>query len=677
MRILSHLKTQSILRKHSVFCLTLCASMTVYLTLVLVVAMALIFTLIESGRASAMRTAARSITYMAADSVFAEFAQPVFDDYGVMVLWKDPKDCQQTFDAYVSETMNLSDIGVGRDMDLYGLQFAGSHLQSVEWLVDADGKAFSEQVIAYMKVHAIESVAEDLLAKSGFFEQAEAAKKVMETIADYQDEFAKVEESAVQISEQMSRLKDLSENPKTLFEELEGAFDLWEAGEEDEAAALFSGKKEELRQSRAQLAEELTRAEEASENYFANVRESEQAIDRMKEEVAIGSEGMEAELSAAMQETVQNMEHTASSEGKGYEEIQENAAQAKAYQERLQGLDAFFAQTEAPLSQENAASYRELTQQYKEQTAGFSPVLSEEPPASSEEGAADLAFLDKINAQYEVGLLDFFAEDISAKAIAKESLPSVLYPKPSAPSEEDFVDKTIEKALFSSYITEHFGNYTKVKEETALDYEAEYILCGKESDRENLSDCVTKLVLLRCGVNYISLILDSSKQAQIKELATSISCGQVYVMKIAEFLITFAWVAAESMLDAKALLQGKRVPLLKQQDDWFFSLSGLLNFTGNEEADTDEKKGLSYEEYLRILLLLEKEHTQVFQTMDLIQANMCRNENAAFRMKDCFVGVVIEAAFAAPQVFADIWQQQEAFANGEGYRFTFLQSYRY
>ena len=54
------------------------SSITIYLTLMLVLVMALICTLIESGRVSAMNARLRSITYMAADSCFAEFAEPCF-----------------------------------------------------------------------------------------------------------------------------------------------------------------------------------------------------------------------------------------------------------------------------------------------------------------------------------------------------------------------------------------------------------------------------------------------------------------------------------------------------------------------------------------------------------------------------------------------------------------------
>ena len=88
------------------------------------------------------------------------------------------------------------------------------------------------------------------------------------------------------------------------------------------------------------------------------------------------------------------------------------------------------------------------------------------------------------------------------------------------------MEKNIAKALFSEYVADHFGNYTEVREGTALDYEAEYILSGKDNDRDNLSSVVTNLC---CPLRSQSdrALLDSTKQAEIKELAAAVSCGNV------------------------------------------------------------------------------------------------------------------------------------------------------
>ena len=246
MNIFSYLKQKSFILKSSMVCLKLKSSMTIYLTLVLVVIMALIFTLIESGRVSAINAKLRSITFMAADSAFAEFAQPVFDEYGIMCLWTGEEEYLDTLNGYISGNVNINETGAGADMDLYGMRFAGSELKKVDRLTDEGGQPFEEQVYDYMKVHAIKSLAEELLSRARFFEQTENARGLLGTISQYQEDFVKVEQSVSDLSDQMNHIKDLAENPKTLFEEMQGALDRYESGNNPEEAEVFSQKKREL-----------------------------------------------------------------------------------------------------------------------------------------------------------------------------------------------------------------------------------------------------------------------------------------------------------------------------------------------------------------------------------------------------------------------------------------------
>ena len=46
----------------------------------------------------------------------------------------------------------------------------------------------------------------------------------------------------------------------------------------------------------------------------------------------------------------------------------------------------------------------------------------------------------------------------------------------------------------------------------------EYLLCGKDSDRENLKATAARLLLVREGVNAACLMADQGKRAQIQAL---------------------------------------------------------------------------------------------------------------------------------------------------------------
>ena len=64
--------------------------------------------------------------------------------------------------------------------------------------------------------------------------------------------------------------------------------------------------------------------------------------------------------------------------------------------------------------------------------------------------------------------------------------------------------------LFQQYLFERFGLFTDREKEGVLDYELEYILCGKNSDEKNLKTVVTRLLLLREGANFLFLSNDAA-----------------------------------------------------------------------------------------------------------------------------------------------------------------------
>lgn len=658
--------------------LKLRSSMTIYLTLVLIVIMALIFTLIESGRVSAMNAKARSMTFMAADSSFAEFAEPVFDRYGILALWTDEESFLKTMNSYITENLDLKGSGAGMDMELYGLRYEGSEMQTATWLTDHDGQPFAEQVEDYMKVHIAEGLMETLLSRTDFFEQTETVREVLGKINEYRKEFVELEQNVTELNDKMNHIKDLAENPKTLFEEMNAALENYEGEPSSEAAETFESKRNELEQSRDELRKELEDAGKITGEYYQNVEAAKAGLKEMKEELDLDEEAYDPEIYQAIQNKIKEIEDAGSEDGAGYQEIRDNQAAAEKYLEKLNQLDTYFEETGAGLNEENAAAFRALTTQYQSSLAETDLSALDLNGAAPEAETADTGFITTVNELNKVGVLELFAGEVSDKQIDTSGFPSVQAKKNSGENKESAVDKTIQKALFSEYIAEHFGNFRNVKEDTALDYEAEYIFAGKDNDRDNLRAVVTDLVLIRSGADMVSLLLDSTKQAEIRELAAAVSCGQVYIYKIAELLITFAWALAEGMLDTRALLEGKKVAVLKQEGDWFLSLEGLKNFSGEETLSSDEQKGLGYEDYLRILLLMENRSKQRFRTMDMIQADMCLYENPEFCIKDCLVATRVEVSFQAPNVFMNLPLSNRDIAAGSGgYQMRFSQEYAY
>jgi len=197
---------------------------------------------------------------------------------------------------------------------------------------------------------------------------------------------------------------------------------------------------------------------------------------------------------------------------------------------------------------------------------------------------------------------------------------------------------TLTSLILGEYLLEQFSNGAGEPGAGALDYQLEYILAGKGSDRENLEAVAGKLILLRFVPNYMHLQGSSTKKAEAEALALTL-CSLLPLPAITEAaaqVILLAWAYGESLMDMRSLLRGNKVPLVKTDDSWQLSLSGLMKL--GQEGDLNDGKdtqgGLPYKEYLRILLFLEKKETTAMRALDMIEQNLRTEHGLAFFKAD-------------------------------------------
>lgn len=200
-------------------------------------------------------------------------------------------------------------------------------------------------------------------------------------------------------------------------------------------------------------------------------------------------------------------------------------------------------------------------------------------------------------------------------------------------------EKLLERFLFQEYLLKYMGCYGSGFEENVLSYQTEYLIAGKACDLDNLKSVVNCLSAIREAANAIYIFSDSEKCAEA-ELAATLICSLLqvpeltYLLKIAMLL---GWAYAESLYDIEVLLQGGRVPLIKSRETWHYGLEGALSgFQRTEGAGGTI--GLSYKDYLRIMLMLTDIDVVTERAMNLVEANIRMTPgNAAFRLDGCYV----------------------------------------
>ena len=125
--------------------------------------------------------------------------------------------------------------------------------------------------------------------------------------------------------------------------------------------------------------------------------------------------------------------------------------------------------------------------------------------------------------------------------------------------------------------------FANKKKNTVLDYEMEYLLGGKASDKDNLEYVIGRIRILRFAVNYGYLLTDKDMQMEVDTLATTLSAVFLSpeIGPVIKHALLLAWAYGESLTDVKTLLAGKKVPAVKSKESWNLTLDGLLELAKN------------------------------------------------------------------------------------------------
>lgn len=211
-----------------------------------------------------------------------------------------------------------------------------------------------------------------------------------------------------------------------------------------------------------------------------------------------------------------------------------------------------------------------------------------------------------------------------------------------------------EKILLELYLKTYFSSYTNPMEGHALAYELEYIVGGKQSDRENLEQIVERLMLVREAANVASLLSDTKKVAEAETLALAVAgfTGNPAVVKTVQIGIVGAWAYIESILDIRTLLQGGKISLIKSKSEWTSELLNMVSLITENAKAKECKNGCTYTDYLLQFLFFMKEREQAFRAMDLMEHNLQLEQMYQnSRMDHMIVAADFQYRYAAQPLF--------------------------
>ncbi len=158
--------------------------------------------------------------------------------------------------------------------------------------------------------------------------------------------------------------------------------------------------------------------------------------------------------------------------------------------------------------------------------------------------------------------------------------------------------------LFHTYLFTHFDYYnsphTGILNEV-LEYQLEYIVSGKKSDKENLENIMWRIFLLRAGGNYLFYHQDAGRMAEAESEAIAMAgvTGNAVLINLVREILLISKAIQEGILETRQVFAGNEVPLYQ---------NGV--FSGVE---------LGYEEYLFLFLNTTGETIKIYRCMDIAE----------------------------------------------------------
>lgn len=251
---------------------------------------------------------------------------------------------------------------------------------------------------------------------------------------------------------------------------------------------------------------------------------------------------------------------------------------------------------------------------------------------------------DAANSTRSIGVLNLVLDDPSSVSAVKVSLEEYLSHRQCLQGdgvcqEAQSLTGDVNELVFIAYLLQKYGCYGKEKEQSLLKYQLEYIVAGQDTDWMNLEKVAGKLLFYREIANVIYILTDSAKIAEAEAMAAALSAVtlQPALLVPVKYTILFAWAYVESLMDVRRLLKGGRVPIFKTAADWKTGINSLLDVKGSLTGGEEEGSGLSYQEYLAVMVFLQDGSTRTKRAMDVIEMDIRKTPgNSNFRLDACF-----------------------------------------
>ncbi|SHM88728.1 hypothetical protein SAMN02746066_03768 [Anaerosporobacter mobilis DSM 15930] len=181
------------------------ASITVYLTLILLLVVAILCTVVESARINGARGIGKSALTASVDSFYSLYQRELYDTYrifGYNLNGESGKTAQEQI---------IEEISTYMEDNLKGIELDTMEVSNIAMLTDYEGEIFLNQVLSFMKYSALGEVIKEVLEKLNLYESSEDTSEVMEKKLATQESLGELSKDMLKLMSQVEGV-DTDEN---------------------------------------------------------------------------------------------------------------------------------------------------------------------------------------------------------------------------------------------------------------------------------------------------------------------------------------------------------------------------------------------------------------------------------------------------------------------------------
>ncbi len=200
-----------------------------------------------------------------------------------------------------------------------------------------------------------------------------------------------------------------------------------------------------------------------------------------------------------------------------------------------------------------------------------------------------------------------------------------------------------------AYALETFNSYTVSRSEWPLSCEIEYLICGRDSDMDNLKGVVNRIILHRLPINFAYLVTERKRVAVVEPMAFALALLPGVTYSAAKYLLLGCWAYVETLADVKIMLAGHDIQFMKTDSTWLTDIRNIEELKNIDAQDFKGNDAIGYREYLA-LLLVENSKYMYYRMADLIQISISMT-NDSFLIKNAVCEFSVDVEVSQPAHF--------------------------